>query len=478
MRSAKSKRLEEAKERRAQARAEVLERLLPWEVENKLAALFTLVKVPLIVFVGVFGYLGENQVKELTVARWSRGVLAASGPSCFVHKLDASRMPEHTEYSLIQWMNQTFMGGRLGAKKKVKLVDATLEVAGRDLCGFDERCRPTDVLSKSTRSSGGVQHAGSFALIWMFFKLAFIGIHPIDRIARKTCDRPPVLKLLTEPHFQICEIPMAMLVKVLFLFRYRIMPNALLTAILTVETHPVCPEIIYYKMDWFWGTVTLYAIWADLLITISCYVAAWVKNTSLVGTWKYRTYKTMWFFSSIFPGIFVMFDVLTTVQWNVFKLFRLTFRVVLTFDVTFAFYIDFLQVFIFLISVLEVVEFTTFVMQLLCPKVLARCGLMEKLEFLDRFGDWGAPDQEEIPDSDSDDESMSLTITSETGPPSAKSKGGGKKGVDLGKKFKAFTQAQSSFRQALTKPLNSVLQGQRSGPFGAASTPMTLGPSP
>merc|ERR1719219_2691273 len=110
----------------------------------------------------------------------------------------------------------------------------------------------------------------------------------------------------------------------------------------------------------------------------------------------------MWFLSSIFPGLFVFFDVLTTVQWNVFRLFRLTFRVVLTFDVTFAFYIDFLQVFIFLISVLEVVEFTTFVMQLLCPKVLARCGLMDKLEFLDSFGDWGASEREEIPDAYSD----------------------------------------------------------------------------
>jgi len=139
----------------------------------------------------------------------------------------------------------------LGKKKKVKLVDATLEVAGKDLCGFDERCQPTDILSKSTRTSGGVQHAGSFALIWMFFKLAFIGIHPVDRLARKICDRPPVLKLLTEPHFQVCEIPMAMLVKVFFLLRYRILPNALLSAILTVESHPVCPEIIFYKMDWF-----------------------------------------------------------------------------------------------------------------------------------------------------------------------------------------------------------------------------------
>jgi len=148
-------------------------------------------------------------------------------------------------------MNQMIMGGRLGKKKKVKLVDATLEVAGKDLCGFDERCQPTDILSKSTRTSGGVQHAGSFALIWMFFKLAFIGIHPVDRLARKICDRPPVLKLLTEPHFQVCEIPMAMLVKVFFLLRYRILPNALLSAILTVESHPVCPEIIFYKMDWF-----------------------------------------------------------------------------------------------------------------------------------------------------------------------------------------------------------------------------------
>jgi len=209
-----------------------------------------------------------------------------------------------------------------------------------------------------------------------------------------------------------------------------------------------------------------------------------------VGTWKYRIYKIMWFLSSIFLGIFVFFDVLTTVQWNVFRLLRLTFRVVLTFDVTFAFYIDFLQVFIFLISILEVVEFTTFVIQLLCPKVLERFGLMEKLEFLDRVGDWGASEREEVPDSDLDDELESLTVRSGTGAPGTKSKGGGR-GVDLGKKFKAFAQAQSAFNQALRKPLNSVLQGGPSvrgaavtatsaaaAVAPAASAPVTLGPSP
>ena len=73
-------------------------------------------------------------------------------------------------------------------------------------------------------SSGVEGHWIPVALMWFVYKLVFIGIHPVDRLALQIPGNPPpgpdypepFMKLLTEPYFQYCTGPMMVLVKILF----------------------------------------------------------------------------------------------------------------------------------------------------------------------------------------------------------------------------------------------------------------------
>mmetsp|Transcript_72612 Transcript_72612/g.200332 ORF Transcript_72612/g.200332 Transcript_72612/m.200332 type:complete len:473 (-) Transcript_72612:167-1585(-) len=454
---------------------EDLERLLPWEVENKVMVLTSLFKVPLILFVGVFGAIAEAEVKSLTVARWSRDVLSAAGPSCYVHKLDLSKAPERSEYSLVRWMNNTFFGGTLGQPTKHKLVDMTLELAGRDLCGFNSHCRPDlQVMSKNTWSEGGIQHSGSFALMWMLYKLAFIGFHPVDRIVRKVADKAPYLKLLTEPYFQVCRTPMKMIVKALFYLRYKIMPNALLAALVTLEVHPACQHIVFYKMDWFWGTVTYYTICIDLSLTVLLYAIAFRAGTQLVGTWRYRVYKVCWFIACFFPSTFVFWDLMTTCQWNIFRLFRIVFRVIFTFDITFAIYIDFLQLFLAFLTLLEFVEFFLFIVQILYPQYLKRISFFNQLDFLDSWVGANSAVSEEM--SAMTDDEQGSALLPHTGSAAGSSGGAASSGskATAGSKKKSGTWATGfTFNtKAFKNPLGSKKgPGAGSAHGGRSTTP-------
>jgi len=124
-----------------------------------------------------------------------------------------------------------------------------------------------------------------------------------------------------------------------------------------------------------------YNICIELFWTALLYGLGMYYKINPVGTWKYRMYKILWFLSGFFPFVFVFFDVMTTSQWNIFRLIRFTFRCVFTFDISFAFYIDILQLFLAFISMFEFVEFVAFVCQILCPKVLERQPWFKAMDF-------------------------------------------------------------------------------------------------
>lgn len=432
---------------------------LPWEGENKVIAMFAFLKIPLIFFVGFFGLFAERQLDDLTKERWSRSALSGQ-PSCYVHKLDMDRAPKHTEWSLVQFINDTFMGGRMGEPKVLTVADLTLEVASRDLCGFDAHCKPDSTVSLNS-GAGGMQHVISFSSLWFLYKIMYIGVHPVDRLVTRFIDVPPLLKLLTEPYFRPpCTKLMALAVKALFYLRYKVMPNLLLGALATLESHPACDQLVFYKMDWFWGNLMYYMICIDLFLTAALYGLGVYYGANPVGTWRYRAYKTVWFLSGFFPGVFVFFEVMTTSQWNIFKLIRFTFRCTFTFDISFAFYIDILQLFLFFISVFEFVEFVAFVCQILCPKFLERQPWFKAMDF-DCCDNPGDEDGESEADELIDPVAAAATDGSSGGAAAASAPGGARKG-----KRHQLKQALSGFAGQLGRAGTSGLDTLGNKPRG------------
>lgn len=368
------------------AKAEQLDNLLPWQVENKIAFLFSGIKVPFILFVGFFGTLTEWQVRGMTLHQWERDHFhSVAGPSCYVHKLDKHKFPKHAQFSLVQWLNETVMFGTLGKPKTVKVADVNWEMAHKDLCGFQtNNCQPDKTMVEA--HGGGAMHMLPLAILWSVYKLLFIGVHPFDRAMKKLLNKPPYFKLFTEPHFQnhcggLISKPMSILVKALGFMRYKLMPNIMMAALGTMQMHPHCKDLLRYRYDWFWSSCVYWMIFLEFITHTACYYLAFKSGSKLIGDKKYRCYKVYWFVSSFLPATICFWTITTTIQWNIFRLIRLSFTLSFTFDVSFAFYVDFLQAFLFFIVVLEFLELYFFILQIICPKT---AGLLP-LEMLDNI---------------------------------------------------------------------------------------------
>mmetsp|Transcript_43681 Transcript_43681/g.139171 ORF Transcript_43681/g.139171 Transcript_43681/m.139171 type:complete len:409 (-) Transcript_43681:200-1426(-) len=378
---------EDAAAAREQKRQEAIEKMLPWTLENKVSACLIIVKVPLIFIVAVIGISAETRVKMATDMSWIRWGSAMPGgkPSCYAHHLNATLRYDLGEVDIVGKLNES-LGGVLDGdilSHNVSL-DPLKSVADEDFCSITTKCEPSEVHSDNNGYiTTGIDHLIPFALLWFIYKLLFIGVHPLDRLMKRVTPSDeggeppePIFMLLTEPYFQVCTTVMKVFVKIFCYIRYRLMPNALLGALVSMSPHPKCPDIIYYKLDMVFGTACYYMIVLDIITTGGAYaLAKTVLGGKLVGKWSYRFYKTGWFISCFFSNTFAIGHLIYTFGGikEILNALRRTFKILLTMNINFTMNLDLLRLFMVVVIILEAIEFQFFIYSLICPPIIRKC---------------------------------------------------------------------------------------------------------
>eukprot|EP00416_Gambierdiscus_australes_P045806 CAMPEP_0171100030 /NCGR_PEP_ID=MMETSP0766_2-20121228/52711_1 /TAXON_ID=439317 /ORGANISM="Gambierdiscus australes, Strain CAWD 149" /LENGTH=519 /DNA_ID=CAMNT_0011559779 /DNA_START=21 /DNA_END=1580 /DNA_ORIENTATION=+ len=389
--AAKKKQKEEAarqkEEERQVQKARFLEGMLPWTFETQVTAYLGMIKVPIICFVAVLGICTENHLKSSTKQSWLRpGSLAiGSQTSCYVHHL-TKETQHHSliDFDLVGSINKTLLSGHLHGDIFTSNITLDPGFGHHDTCNVDLNTCRVRGLDHPSYYRGGVDHFIPFALIWFIYKILFIGVHPIDRIALKLAGDPPVgpdypeplMKLITEPYFQFCTTPMQVVVKVLCYLRYKLMPNALLGALASMhDMSPKCPRIVYYRMDSFFGTACYFQCIIDLFGIVGVYVMAKVKmDGQLIGRWRYRMWKTFWLISSIF----VTFNAINAALYTfggigeILRAIGSCFVIVLKLNFSLHLGVDVMRVMNYIIMLLEFLELLFLITGVLYPKLFKR----------------------------------------------------------------------------------------------------------
>lgn len=378
---------DEAKQERLQR----LEGMLPWGFESKLAACLGVVKVPLVLFVAFIAVKAENHLKWTVEETWYRygesdgirHIFTEKKTGCYVHKLK-EHVPHFGPFNYV-----------IGSGEVVK-TNITLDPfkLGRpDSCEVDRMACATKDLAHPGYWTGGINHIVSFGIIWLIYKLVFIGIHPIDRLALLIKGSPPVgpdypeplMKLMTEPYFQKCTTPMMALVKVLFYFRYKMMPNTLLGALVTMhDMKPECPRLLYYKMSPAYGNACYFLCLVDLVSMVGAYVyIKMAMGGQLIGRWRYRAWKTVWLISAAaytFVAIWATFRTFGGIPSIFRAILGALFVITLNFRLAFTMGLDTLKVMAFVIFTFEFIELSFLLVVIVGPKVAPH--FFEKFKFL------------------------------------------------------------------------------------------------
>lgn len=355
-------------------RTRKIEAMLPWGFESKLAFRLAFIKIPFMLIITIIGMAAEYHLKTKTTESWFRygkgdssdhwwSLLLEDQTGCYAHKLDAVTP------------SKTLLQGPDGLH-----VNATLDplhLGDGDTCEVDlNRCRfKRKGLSHAGFFNGGIDHLVSFALLWFVYKVVFIGIHPVDRIARDHLDAPePLMKLMTEPYFQHCTTPMTLIVKFLFYFRYKMMPNTLLGALASLhDLAPECPNMVNYRMSPEYGNICYYLCIVDLFSVGVFYIYVRLKmEGKLIGKWRYRLWKIVWLVSAVMFGFVAMWASYRTfggLMGIINTVISSLCAVALSFRFSFQINLDLLRVLVFLVFTFEILELTFLVITILGPKV-------------------------------------------------------------------------------------------------------------
>jgi len=209
----------------------------------------------------------------------------------------AKVVPETAEFlDGIQWniVNNTCMGvtckKRFCGMKVTSFMKNSTEMCNVDV---DESLEALDPKAWA----GGVILAQNIplALIWMFYKLTFIGVYPIDRLISKFDDQLPFLfRCVTEPgvDWRAFSAPCLrhwtlLTVKIMVYLRYMLLPNCLLTILTSMEFIPGCRNYVFYAYDTTWSRVIYLYVCCDLVITYLAYLASFGMWKAGLGNWKW-----------------------------------------------------------------------------------------------------------------------------------------------------------------------------------------------
>lgn len=362
------------------------EKLLPWGFEQKFNTVINLCKVPLVLLVFVFGTMVERKVKASTMATWR-------GPACFSHKLDIdtwndinnswvkfgrsiSEEARHTVTELIQNTSLEQFCDNGTHKCEVKIFDSSDYglnfTTAADTCGIKPISPGVcDVDPELPRQDGMglgwhipyITHS----FVWALFKILFLPVYPIDRIARNICachgDHPePVFKLLTEPYFLGGIEAVSQYVVLIFKYiRYILLPNSLIMPLLSMEVDDRCHHFLYYKHSWIARGVYLWLVFDIVHAFILWFVGMTHYKQRLVGTYGYWFYKIIWFCMSWIPFWFFLIDQLSVIDLRFWMGWNLVFKKVLTIHFDFTISIDLVRLLGHATVMLDCVSFSVMI---------------------------------------------------------------------------------------------------------------------
>mmetsp|Transcript_49178 Transcript_49178/g.97731 ORF Transcript_49178/g.97731 Transcript_49178/m.97731 type:complete len:421 (+) Transcript_49178:82-1344(+) len=368
--------------------SDVFQKMLPWGFESKLAGILGCIKFPFICLVAGIGLYAENHLKEMTKESWARtgnvDLLWGGQIGCYDHELwETVPQKKLIDFGLAEKLNQSLLHGHL--QGDIWTSNSTTDIdpfkIGRaDACGIDLKTCTVKGLHKPGFFTGGIDHLFSFSLIWFVYKLVFVGIHPVDRLVLLIKGNPapgpdypqPLLKLLTEPYFQSCTTPMQVLVKFLFYFRYKMMPNTLLGALASMHSMaPRCPRIVYYKMSPVFGNTVYFMCLLDIFGLAGCYAYVVYKmDGKIVGRWRYRLWKTCWLISAIFFAYFAIYAALMTFGGigAIIKEMFYALVIVVRLDFTIQINLDLLRILTMIVIFFECLELLCLLIVIIGPK--------------------------------------------------------------------------------------------------------------
>lgn len=355
--------------------------MLPWNLEARIAAVLACIKIPFILFVAYVGLRAENHLKTMTKVSWYRegsgtmdgiwSLLMTAKTGCYAH-LMYDHLPHHNLISI-------------GVEDTGMLSNATfdpLNLGNPDTCEVNQRTCKVRGQPHPGYFTGGIDHMVSFSLLWLVYKIIFIGLHPVDRLALKIAGDPepgpnypePLMKLLTEPYFQKCTMVMQVLVKFLFYFRYKMMPNALLGALASMhDMRPWCPKVVYYKFSPVYGNLCYFMCVLDILSLFGAY--AYVKfkmDGKVIGKNRYRGWKTGWLISAsiwAFVAVWASFRTFGGLFQIVKAVFTAMFTIFFRFSLTFKLNLDMLRILTYAIFFFEGLELFSFIAIIVGPRV-------------------------------------------------------------------------------------------------------------
>ncbi|CAK0897761.1 unnamed protein product [Prorocentrum cordatum] len=352
-------------------RTRAIEAMLPWGFESKLAFRLAFIKIPFMLLITCIGMAAEYHLYSKTTETWLRygkgsvsdniwSLLLEDKTGCYAHRLE-----EVTP-------SKTLLQGPDGLHVNASL--DPLHIDNPDTCEVDLHKCTVKGLSHAGFFTTGLNHWVSFALLWFVYKVVFIGIHPVDRLAKMAGAPEPLMKLLTEPYFQQCTTPMTVLVKFLFYFRYKMMPNTLLGALASLHDFaPDCPNMVSYKMSPAYGNACYYLCIIDLCSVVVFYIYVTKEmEGKLIGKWRYRFWKLAWLGSAGLFGFVAIwasyrtFGGLTSILRVILSSFL---AVAFSFRFSFKINLDLLRVLVFLVFTFEVLELIFLVITILGPKV-------------------------------------------------------------------------------------------------------------
>lgn len=371
--------------------------MLPWGFESKLAAGLALIKFPFILLCAFIGLYAEHHLKQMTIRSWDRQGngewLWGTVTGCYAHELRVAT-PSHSllDWGILDGLNDS-MGGIFHGDLWTQNVSVDpLHLMKGSNCEIDVRTCRVKGLAHPGFFTGGMNHWIPFSIVWLVYKLVFIGINPIDRAMLKMAGDPPpgpdhpepLMKLLTEPHFQTCTTLMSVVVKFLFYFRYKMLPNTLLGALASMQDlKPHCPRLVHYTMSPRFGNTAYFMCIADLFLIFGAYWYCQKKmDGKAIGRWRYRLWKTLWMLSAAFFALIAVNAALRTfggVQ-SILEAMFMSLYFVFTFQIHFRLNVDLLRVMTSLIFLFEGMELIFMVVSIVGPKVAPE--FFERYKFL------------------------------------------------------------------------------------------------
>lgn len=356
----------EEKEAKELEQREALQmKLLPWGFGDYVKMfLFMVIKFPFILAIGLVATAVEVQVKAVNTRSWHRPTFS-SGPSCFVTELSEDLFSFNTsinELAIRAGYGPLYNESKLVVGNSSAWFNYTLTET--DHCGLDpDHCSIPDktlddgnlVEDNGWMNSG---HGGidfgfyfPFASLWMLYKLVWIPLWPVDRIASKCAGNvhpppQPIFRLVTQPYFQKCTGFMQGLTMILNMLRYVFLPNYLLLPLVSLVPMEHCKPgrvLIHYQMDWIFGQAAYIWLVMDFCTVVVAYAYfKFVKNGQAIGTCAYRLYKTWWLLTCFTSIILFICNLCFTFDWNFFGGLNFAFQMIIDFNMLFKYSVDLL----------------------------------------------------------------------------------------------------------------------------------------